>query len=137
MEEAITVLDNYFIQRIDVVGARGLSSLLENDSCIENACYGTAADAIDDYVRTGESTAIESLKKFAKAVVNIFGTEYLIRPNGRNMARLLAENEARGMLGSINYRSDLFNDLAEGRGPNVRYTVNWNEYNMIYGGDIN
>jgi len=31
--------------------------------------YGVAADAMDDYIRIGESTALESLKKFVRAVV--------------------------------------------------------------------
>uniref|UniRef100_A0A2N9ERN8 DDE Tnp4 domain-containing protein n=1 Tax=Fagus sylvatica TaxID=28930 RepID=A0A2N9ERN8_FAGSY len=66
--------------------------------------YGVAADSTDEYVRIGESTAIESLKKFVKAVVNIFSEEYLRSPNSNDIARLLAVNEKRGfsgMLGSI------------------------------------
>ena len=31
--------------------------------------YGVAANCVDDYVRIGESTAIESLKKFIKLEV--------------------------------------------------------------------
>ena len=34
--------------------------------------YEVAADSTDEYVRIRKSTAIESLKKFVKAVVNIF-----------------------------------------------------------------
>jgi hypothetical protein len=66
--------------------------------------YGVAADSTDEYVRIGESTAVESLKKFVKAVVNIFSEEYLRSPNSNDIARLLAVNEKRGfpgMLGSI------------------------------------
>ncbi|XP_022681834.1 putative nuclease HARBI1 [Setaria italica] len=66
--------------------------------------YGVAADATDDYIRIGESTAIESLRKFVSAVVEIFGDEYLRSPNEDDTARLLAIGESRGfpgMLGSI------------------------------------
>uniref|UniRef100_A0A2N9H634 DDE Tnp4 domain-containing protein n=1 Tax=Fagus sylvatica TaxID=28930 RepID=A0A2N9H634_FAGSY len=66
--------------------------------------YGVAADSTDEYVRIGESTAVESLRKFVKAVVNIFSEEYLRSPNSNDIARLLAVNEKRGfpgMLGSI------------------------------------
>ncbi|XP_074378588.1 uncharacterized protein LOC141720132 [Apium graveolens] len=85
-------------------------------------------------------------------------TEYLIRPNEQDVSRLLAENEQRGfpgMLCSIDYmhwkwkncptawqgslndinvldRPHLFEDLDEGRRPEVKYTINGNEYNMGY-----
>ena len=67
--------------------------------------YGVVADATDDYVRIGESTAIESLRRFVSAVVEVFGDEYLRSPNEDDTARLLAIGESRGfpgMLGSIN-----------------------------------
>ena len=66
--------------------------------------YGVPADLVDDYIRIGESTAIESLKRFVKAVVAIFSDEYLRSPNNNDIARLLAIGESRGfpgMLGSI------------------------------------
>ena len=66
--------------------------------------YGVAADFMDEYVRIGESTAIESLKYFVKAVVDIFSNKYLRSPNSNDIAKLLAVGESRGfpgMLGSI------------------------------------
>ena len=68
--------------------------------------YGASADFLDDYVRMGESTIIECLKHFAKAVVEVFSEQYLRAPNAEDTARLMAINHARGwpgMLGSINY----------------------------------
>ncbi|XP_074352671.1 uncharacterized protein LOC141691817 [Apium graveolens] len=68
--------------------------------------YRTATDIVDDYIRIGESTTIESLKRFVKAIVEVFGAEYLRQSNDEDVARLLAENEERGfprMLGSIDY----------------------------------
>jgi hypothetical protein len=65
---------------------------------------GVAADATDEYVRIGESTTLESLRRFVRAVVEIFEEEYLRHPNEADTARLLALNEKRGfpgMLGSI------------------------------------
>jgi hypothetical protein len=35
--------------------------------------YGVAADATDDYVRVGESTALKCLRHFAVAGVEVFG----------------------------------------------------------------
>jgi hypothetical protein len=66
--------------------------------------YGVAADATDEYVRIGESTVIESLRRFVKAVIQVFGDEYLRSPNENDTARLLELGEQRGfpgMLGSI------------------------------------
>ena len=66
--------------------------------------YGVAADFMDEYVQIRESTAIESLKKFVKAVVDLFSKEYLRFLNNEDIARLLVNGERRGfpgMLGSI------------------------------------
>jgi hypothetical protein len=43
--------------------------------------YGTLADALDEYIRIGESTALESLRRFVVAFVEIFGPEYMREPN--------------------------------------------------------
>jgi hypothetical protein len=37
--------------------------------------YGVAVDAMDDYVRIGESTTVESLRRFVAAVLEVFGDE--------------------------------------------------------------
>ena len=66
--------------------------------------YGVPADSVDDYIRIRESTTIESLKRFVKAVVAIFSDEYLRSPNNNDIARLLSIGESRGfpgMLGSV------------------------------------
>lgn len=66
--------------------------------------YGVAADFVDDYVRIGESTAIESLERFVKVVVVIFSDVYLRTPNNNDIAKLLTIEKNRGfprMLGSI------------------------------------
>ncbi|XP_074363637.1 uncharacterized protein LOC141704254 [Apium graveolens] len=190
IEQAVVAHDNYFIQRSDDVGVRGLSSLQKVTAALRMLAYGTTADSVDDYARIGESTTIESLKRFVKSIVEVFGAEYLRRPNNEDVSRLLVENGKRGfpeILGSIdcihwkwkNYpngwqgmymghvheptiifeaiaskdlwiwhsffglpgslndinvldRSLLFEELAEGRGPQVKYTINGNKYNMGY-----
>ena len=98
--------DPYFIQKRNAVRTLGLSSLQKMTVALRILAYGVAADSTDEYVRIGESTAIESLKKFVKAVVNILSEEYLRSPNSNDIARLLAVNEKRGfprMLESIDY----------------------------------
>jgi hypothetical protein len=66
--------------------------------------YGCSADSLDEDVRMGETTIIESLKHFVRAVVAVFGPQYLRRPTEADIARILPLAEQRGfpsMLGSI------------------------------------
>jgi len=66
--------------------------------------YGAPADSTDEYVRIGETTAILCLKKICRAIVKVFGDEYLRSPNTDDVTRLLQKGEERsfpGMLGSL------------------------------------
>ncbi|KAK9068016.1 hypothetical protein SSX86_012127 [Deinandra increscens subsp. villosa] len=66
--------------------------------------YGVTGDFMDEYIRIGESTAMESVKKFSETLVRIFSDKYLRSPNANDITRLLAVAEERGfpgMLGSI------------------------------------
>ncbi|XP_047320973.1 putative nuclease HARBI1 [Impatiens glandulifera] len=66
--------------------------------------YGVPADATDEYIRIGESTAIESMKRFCRAMVEIFSEQYLRRPTSNDISRLLYVGQKRGfpgMLGSL------------------------------------
>lgn len=63
--------------------------------------YGVPADYVDEYLRR---FAIESVRRFAKVVIRVFGPEYLRAPNKDDTKKLMASNERRGwpgMLGSI------------------------------------
>ncbi|XP_062086027.1 uncharacterized protein LOC133792121 [Humulus lupulus] len=94
----------YFHTRFDAVGRRGLSPLQKCTVAMRMLAYGAPADYVDEYVRIGETTAIECLVNFVREVNDIFGTEYLRRPNAGDLRRLLQMGEVRGfpgMLGSI------------------------------------
>lgn len=52
--------------------------------------YGVPCDLIDEYVRMSGSTCLESLYEFCKAVIDVFGPEYLRDPTAEDTARLLA-----------------------------------------------
>ena len=94
----------YFIQKRDNSQRLGLSSLQKITTALRMIAYGVVVDFMDEYVQIGESTAIESLKKFVKAVVDLFSKEYLRFLNNEDIARLLVNGERRGfpgMLGSI------------------------------------
>uniref|UniRef100_A0A2N9FXF3 DDE Tnp4 domain-containing protein n=1 Tax=Fagus sylvatica TaxID=28930 RepID=A0A2N9FXF3_FAGSY len=149
LQYALEAHDPYFIQKRNAAGTLGLSSLQKMTAALRILAYGVAADSTDEYVRIGESTAIESLRRFVKAVVNIFSEEYLRSPNSNDIARLLAVNEKRGfpgMLGSIDCmhwkwkncptawkeHSSIFTELAQGRAPPVNYSINGHDYTMGY-----
>jgi hypothetical protein len=187
---AVEAHDHYFVQKRDAAGKKGLSCFQKVTAALRMLTYGVSADATDEYIRIRESTALENLRKFVAAIVQIFEAEYLRYPTEADVARLLAVNEKRGfsgMLGSIDcmhwelkncpmqsqgqykghtnrptiileavashdlwcwhafygmpgshndinvlHRSPLFDNLAEGRAPEVNYTINGHEYKMRY-----
>ena len=66
--------------------------------------YGVAANCVEEYLKIGASTAMECLEQFALGIVQVFGEEYLRKPNQADVDRLLQVAKARdfpGMLGSI------------------------------------
>ena len=187
---AVEAHDEYFVQKRNAANVLGLSCFQKVTTAMRILTYGVPADATDEYIRIGESTALESLHRFVAAVVEIFGDEYLRYPNEADTACLLALGEQQGflgMLGSIDcmhwawkncpydkqgqykghvnkptiilevvasndlwiwhaffgmpgshndinvlHRSPLFDNLAEGRAPEVNYSVNGHDYNMGY-----
>ena len=104
IQSKVETYEPYFIQKIDNAQRLGLSSLQKITATLRILVYGVTIDFMDEYVQIGESTAIESLKKFVKAVVDIFSKEYLWSPNNEDIARILANGKRCGspeMLGSI------------------------------------
>ncbi|XP_058742570.1 uncharacterized protein LOC131615075 [Vicia villosa] len=112
--------DEYFQMRVDATGKMGLSPLQKCTSAIRMLAYGSSADIVDEYVRIGESTAIECLERFVRGVNEVFGDEYLRRPNNNDVEHLLQMGESRGFPGML------------GRAATVQYTINETPYNMGY-----
>jgi hypothetical protein len=101
---AIESHDDYFMQKRSAANVLGLSCFQKVTAAFRMLTYGVLADAMDEYVRIGESIAIESLHRFVAAVVDIFEDEYLRYPNEADTTRLLAlieKNGFHGILGSI------------------------------------
>ncbi|XP_057445384.1 uncharacterized protein LOC130737585 isoform X2 [Lotus japonicus] len=113
--EALGNHDNYFQMRVDTIRKKGLSPLQKCTAAIRMLAYGSPADNLDEYVRIGESTAIECLERFVTGVNEIFGAQYLRRPNKEDTTRLLQMGESRGF-----------------PAPEVHYEVNRTQYHMGY-----
>ncbi|XP_058725464.1 uncharacterized protein LOC131596738 [Vicia villosa] len=102
--EALGNHDECFQMRIDATGKMCLSPLQKCTFAIRMLAYGSSTDIVDEYIRIGESIAIECLERFVRDVNEVFGAEYLRRPNNNDVEHLLQMGESRGfpsMLGSM------------------------------------
>jgi hypothetical protein len=66
--------------------------------------YGIPADYIDEYLSIGEDSTMESVRRFSKVMIRIYGQAFLRAPDEQDTVRLMTQNEARnwsGRLGSI------------------------------------
>jgi len=75
---AVEAHDDYFMQKRNAAGVLGLSCFQKVTAALHMLTYGVPADATDEYIRIGESTALESLHRFVVTVVEIFEEEYLM-----------------------------------------------------------
>ncbi|XP_074342816.1 uncharacterized protein LOC141685291 [Apium graveolens] len=107
--DVVSNFDPYFQQRMDAVGRKGLSPLQKCTTAMRILAYGISADVVDDCVRIGES-------------------EYLRKPNSNDVQRLLQMGEAHGFPD----RSPIFDEVLQGRAPEVNYTINGNNYIVGY-----
>uniref|UniRef100_A0A0D3DD11 Uncharacterized protein n=1 Tax=Brassica oleracea var. oleracea TaxID=109376 RepID=A0A0D3DD11_BRAOL len=121
-----------FQQRKDATGRLGLSPLQKYTAALRMLAYGCAADAVDEYLRLGESTTLSCLSNFTEGIIQVFGDEYLRRPTPEDLQRLLDIGEIRGALNDINIldRSPVFDDILQGRAPRVQYVVNRHQYDL-------
>uniref|UniRef100_A0A0D3CV56 DDE Tnp4 domain-containing protein n=1 Tax=Brassica oleracea var. oleracea TaxID=109376 RepID=A0A0D3CV56_BRAOL len=94
----------FFRQKNDGLGRLGFSAFQKCTTAIRVLAYGTAADAVDEYLRIGETTTRACVEKIVEGIINLFGDEYLRKPTPADLQRLLDIGEYRrfpGMIGSI------------------------------------
>ncbi|KAK1631439.1 hypothetical protein QYE76_005754 [Lolium multiflorum] len=137
--------DPYFQCRPDATGALGFTSYQKCSAAIRMLPCGMTADIFDEYLRMSESTCLESMYRFCRAVIVVFGQHYCREPTVEVTRRLLSINESRGfpgMIGSIDcmhwewkncpFGWQVFNRLMQGKAPRMSYEVNENEYDKPY-----
>uniref|UniRef100_A0A0D3EI32 Uncharacterized protein n=1 Tax=Brassica oleracea var. oleracea TaxID=109376 RepID=A0A0D3EI32_BRAOL len=78
--DAVVATSYTVLQRRDATRRLGLSALQKCTAAIRLLAYGTAADAVDEYLRLSETTALSCLHNFTDGIIHIFGEEYLRRP---------------------------------------------------------
>ena len=61
--DRISHFDPWFLQAPDATGRLGLFTLQKCTAAIRMLAYGVPADACDEYVRLGESTVVEAMKR--------------------------------------------------------------------------
>ncbi|XP_070668840.1 uncharacterized protein [Malus domestica] len=96
--------DYYFARKIEVVGQQSLSPHHKLTSTFWILANGCSADLTDEYCLLADSTTIENLKRFCKAIEAIYGTIYLCKPNREDLKRLLHKADKRDfpdMIGSL------------------------------------
>ncbi|CAI8586437.1 unnamed protein product [Vicia faba] len=96
--------DNYFTQRVDAANKEGISPLAKCTTTMRMLAYGVAADAVDEYIKIGGTTALECLRRFCKGIIRLYEQVYLRAPTQDDLQRILHVSEMRGfpgMIGSI------------------------------------
>ncbi|XP_068344224.1 uncharacterized protein [Pyrus communis] len=85
-------------------GVMGLLPQQKITATLRMLAYGTSTDQVDEIIRMGKSTILESLMRFYGAIESIYTAEYLWKPTNMDLERLLKNAEMRGfpgMIGSI------------------------------------
>lgn len=80
---------DYFTTRIDCTSRQGLTPLQKCTAAIRQLANGSATDHLDEYLKIGDTTALEALKKFVEGIIVVFSESYLRRPTMEDTERLL------------------------------------------------
>ncbi|KAG4933203.1 hypothetical protein JHK87_047205 [Glycine soja] len=100
---ALSNYNGYFQMRPDDIGRMGLSSLQKCTTAIRILAYESPADCVDEYIRIGECTTTQWLQFFLRGVNEIFGQEYLRRPNNNDINCLLQIGDAQKFPGYVRF----------------------------------
>ena len=93
--ESLGQWSDYFTLRVDALNRQCLTPLQKCTVAIRQFAIGSAADELDEYLKIGETTAMEAMENFVQGVIAIFGERYLRRPTVKNTEHLLKIGEKR------------------------------------------
>ncbi|XP_057784812.1 protein ALP1-like [Salvia miltiorrhiza] len=101
----VVASDPYFQQRTDALGRPSFTPLQKCIVDVRMLANGGAANQCDEYLRIAGSTSLECLRRFSRAIIQLFGAKYLRKPTSADCQQLLAMHEAKHsfpkMLGSL------------------------------------
>jgi Plant transposon protein len=101
IHDTVLEKETFFQQKSDACGAIGFNSYQKMTAAIRMMAYGGSADSMDENLRMGESTIIQTLTIFTETIVKCFGDEYLRQPNQEDLERILKTNGSRGFVGML------------------------------------
>jgi hypothetical protein len=81
--------NSYFERSSNAVGLPGFATIQKVTAAIQILGYGGPTDRLDEYIRMGESTTLETVNKFTQTIVAEYGHIYLREPNAQDIVRLL------------------------------------------------
>ncbi|GJU56017.1 ALP1-like protein [Tanacetum coccineum] len=74
-------------------------------SAIRQMAYGAVPDTLDEYLQMDATTSRDSLRLFCKAIMELYGEEFLRKPTYNDLEKLYAYHEEKhgffGMLGNV------------------------------------
>ncbi|XP_050378355.1 uncharacterized protein LOC126795587 [Argentina anserina] len=94
----------YFVQMHDASGSVGFSTEQKLTCAMRILAYSLPEDLCDEFLDVAESSAMEILQHFTRAILNAYHKHYLRRPSPTNLRRLLRHADKRGfsvMVGSL------------------------------------
>ena len=97
--QKVCAYDGWFVQKRDVMGRLGLSSLQKCTATICIFACGIPANATDEYCCIRESPTIEAMKMFIMAVCACFESTFLRQPSLADYQKQMEINAARGFPG--------------------------------------
>ena len=89
----------YFKRRRSAAGIMGFSAYQKISTAMRVLAYGVPADYTDEYLHIGQDITMESVRRFAKLVIRLYGEKYLRAPNEEDTKRLVETSEKKGMAG--------------------------------------
>ena len=79
--EGVTTTDPYFQQQPNALGELRASPIQKCTTALRMLAYETCANAVDEYIKIGKSTARSCLLRFIQAIRQAYTEVYLRRPN--------------------------------------------------------
>uniref|UniRef100_A0A0D3AZC5 Uncharacterized protein n=1 Tax=Brassica oleracea var. oleracea TaxID=109376 RepID=A0A0D3AZC5_BRAOL len=126
----------FFRQKRDALGRLSLSPLQKCTAAIRVLAYGIVYLFGDEYLRRPTPADLERLLAIGESCgfPGMIGSIDCMHWEWKNCPTAWKGQYARGTLNDINVldRSPVFDDIIQGRAPQVTYTVNGREYHLAY-----